>query len=1044
MHGSISRPELNQQPCEPMRIDEAATPPGSDPLTSALAAGKTPSPGMIAHAPEKGTSRPWVAVTCLAGVLAGLALIVGLSERTQLINNIPLDKPPEVLAKRAREITRKVGYTDPPMDTWYGFAFDDSWERYVQIHDTSASRWESLKTAEMPVVGFRYRQSPRLLFSLNELEVSFDDPPQTVSGMTATILDGEGHLLTYFRVPPQIEESQTSSTPPPDWTELFAGAGLNRAEFRAIEPRWTPPYYSDARAAWEGLIPGKSRIPVRIEAAAYRGKPIYFEIIHPNSTTYRQVESQFPARKLRVFVLIGCFVVILSGGIVLATRNMGTGRGDRNGALRLAVFVFVVTLLEKILANHHVGSVGEFKVLAQDRSVGLSFASLGGLLYFVAEPFARVRWPRHLISWSQLVAGNPRDTLVGRDLLIGCLFGVTLTLTQYWRTLAPVWLGRPPAFPSGGLASFAGLTEPIERVLLACDKALLLGTGLFLFVMLLSLILRRDWLAATAGWLLITAGYLLAYELWTDVFFAGLASALLIFCLMRFGLLSQVFLFFTYEITYKELSITWHLTAWYAHGTILMLIVLVCLALYGFRTSLGEQTAMSSRPSGFHSEHPIAKYCRDFSAEHQFLLQLLGRRDSAQDALLRRHATQIDWVRLFTITPPDLYAYLGYKLAELGLEGQCPALLWKRTLNYRRLTAAQWLRFRFELHRLVEAFTRHNVDFLLLKGGVLAFVAYPDYSLRPMSDIDLLVRPESLEEALELIYAAGFRCPERFKFANPVGLTGAARSRCARQCEISVPLQKPGTRSLIEVHTQLETAAPWFPVSTCRMWESAEEADVDGLRVRSLEKHEFLFHLVLHLARAHLFDQGLRPLLDVHLWVELHRDRLDWEWFACETLRRGYGDWVHLALKIVRDTFKTPIPVSFFDRVPPPPEFERLQHLACEQIWAERRADYKVPALLFLALSQPSAKRAILLLLRRVWPSRRGVGVPTVPPVETLRGGGLALSLRRAVTDVRVKMPKYFRAWRNGSLSWSSLQRTTRLAKGCTEIEQILINRVRV
>ncbi|MGB7848165.1 MAG: nucleotidyltransferase family protein [Candidatus Acidiferrum sp.] len=449
-------------------------------------------------------------------------------------------------------------------------------------------------------------------------------------------------------------------------------------------------------------------------------------------------------------------------------------------------------------------------------------------------------------------------------------------------------------------------------------------------------------------------------------------------------------------------------------------------------------------PSGLPSEHPVAKHSCDFSAEREFLLQLLGQRDSPQDEVLRWQAAQIDWVRLLTIIPPDLYAYVGYKLARLGLEGQCPTSLWEQTLNHRRLTAVQWLRHRFELHHLVEAFSKHNVDFLLLKGPVLAFAAYPHHSLRPMSDIDLLVRPEDLDKALELTFAAGFRCPERYKFANPVGLAEPARSRRTSQFENSLPLQKPGTGSNIEVHTQLEMAAPWFPVNTARVWEGAEEIEVDGLRVHTLEKHEFLFHLVMHLARHHIFELGLRPLLDVHLWVALHRDRLDWDWIASETIRRGYGDWVHLTLKIVCDSFHTPIPLSFFDRVPPPPEFERLQHLAYEQIWAERRVGHRVPTLLALALSQPSARRAVLLILRRVLPNRQGSNLATVPSLETLRGGGLILSLRRAVNDIRVKLPMYFRAWRNGSLSWRNLQRATRLAKGSLEIEQILINRVRV
>jgi hypothetical protein len=443
-------------------------------------------------------------------------------------------------------------------------------------------------------------------------------------------------------------------------------------------------------------------------------------------------------------------------------------------------------------------------------------------------------------------------------------------------------------------------------------------------------------------------------------------------------------------------------------------------------------------PSYLHSAHPVAKYYSDFSREHEFLLWLLGHRDSVQDVMLRRQSPQIEWVRLFKITPPDLYAFVGHKLAQLGLEGQCPAFLWEQTVNHRRLIAAQWLRYRHELRRLIESFSRHNVDVLVLKGAVIAFAAYPDHSLRPMSDIDLLVHPESLDKALQLTDAAGFTCPERYKLAHPGRFESPARSRCPGQSEISLPLQKSGTLTLIEVHTQLEMASPWFPVDTSRLWESAEKTQVDGLWVRSLEKHEFLFHLVLHLARSHLFDQGLRPLLDVHLWVELHKHRMDWEWFAFETLNRGYGDWVHLTLKVVRDLFKTSIPTSFFDRISPPPEFERLQQLAHEQIWAERRLDRRVPGFLALALSQPSAKTAFLLILNRVWPSRRGVNFEAVPPVEPLKDGGLVVGFRRSVTDWRERLPRYFRAWREGILSWSNIQRAMRLTRGSVEIAEIL------
>jgi hypothetical protein len=433
--------------------------------------------------------------------------------------------------------------------------------------------------------------------------------------------------------------------------------------------------------------------------------------------------------------------------------------------------------------------------------------------------------------------------------------------------------------------------------------------------------------------------------------------------------------------------------------------------------------------------HRVATYYEDFSSEHEFLLELFGDAHQEQSRKLQSEAAQIDWNHLFAITPPDLYGYLGYKLTEVGLQNHCPRLLLEETLNARRGAAAQWLRFRFELRRLAAEFARHNTEFLLLKGAVLAFLAYPDSSLRPVFDIDILVQSGGLSRALECIYAAGFECPERYEYAHPASLTESA----VPGEEISFPLEKEGTRALLEVHTQLESTEPWFPVAIAQVWECAEEADLDGVRARIPEQHEFLFHLILHLARGHLFAFGLRPLLDVHLWVELRGRRLDWERIASESVHRGYGDWVYLTLKMVRDMFGTPIPQRFFDSVPPPVECDRLQRLAYEQVWADRRAYYQVPVRLALALSQPSWLKAVLLFVRRLQPNSRRIRRPTIPPLPGRSEGGFATGFRRAMTDLNVKAPQYFRVWRNGGLVWSNLRQAARLVKGRNAIKHILL-----
>ena len=52
-----------------------------------------------------------------------------------------------------------------------------------------------------------------------------------------------------------------------------------------------------------------------------------------------------------------------------------------------------------------------------------------------------------MISWNRLLAGRFRDPMVGRDLLIGGLFGVFLTLMLQLGVVLPPFFGRPSPMP---------------------------------------------------------------------------------------------------------------------------------------------------------------------------------------------------------------------------------------------------------------------------------------------------------------------------------------------------------------------------------------------------------------------------------------------------------------------------------------------------------------------------------------------------------------------------------------------------------------------
>src|SRR5262249_8707323 len=163
-----------------------------------------------------------------------------------------------------------------------GYLVDADYVRY-RLDDPSPTRWAGLASGDPPVLQFWYRESPQPLASTHRSgRVSSTNPPLFVSGMVGVRLAPNGRRTAFYRVPPQLGEAVPAGPPgAPDWRRLFVEAGLDLARFRPVEPQWTPPLYCDARAAWEGFYGEGQDLKVRIETAAYRGEPVWFQVVAP-------------------------------------------------------------------------------------------------------------------------------------------------------------------------------------------------------------------------------------------------------------------------------------------------------------------------------------------------------------------------------------------------------------------------------------------------------------------------------------------------------------------------------------------------------------------------------------------------------------------------------------------------------------------------------------------------------------------------------------------------------------------------------------------
>ena len=583
--------EPRNRPASALQV--AAALPGGDPLQAALAAGETPSPAMVAAAPAAGVLRPLVALSMFVAFISILALLCYFSKDVALYRMVPLEKSPEVLQERAREITKQLGYTEQPLDSAYGMGRDFAYLRYVAEHDSSLSRWDKLRSGQPAPLFFWYRQSPRYLQAFGGRDISLNEPSQSVTGMTSLKLDTRGRLLSFDGVPPQRDEAPPEAAQPaPDWSALFAAAGFNPASFQPAASTWIPPHAYDTRAAWDGVYSEQPQLKVHIEAASYRGRPVYFEIINSWDQPLRQVERTRVTR-VRIFeiVILCVFVVVMAGGVLLARRSLRLGLGDRRGAFRVGFFLFAALLLMWLFDGHHEPTFEEIFSFLGYVQWALFMAGFVWLLYIALEPFVRRRWPERTISWNRLLAGEFRDPLVGRDILIGAVFGALLILNNYLAALLPGWLGLPPAIPFIDTGTkLLGLRYFVSGLTGLIFASFFIGFILLFVMLLLLIILRKSWLAALVAWLIMSAVLALAFSENGSVsmIFGPTGAALYVVLLYRYGLLALLSSLFFFHL-WVFFPITTEFSAWYAGDFVLALIMLVGLAAYGFYTSLGGQ-----------------------------------------------------------------------------------------------------------------------------------------------------------------------------------------------------------------------------------------------------------------------------------------------------------------------------------------------------------------------------------------------------------------------------------------------------------------------
>ena len=211
------------------------------------------------------------------------------------------------------------------------------------------------------------------------------------------------------------------------------------------------------------------------------------------------------------------------------------------------------------------------------------------------------------------------------------------------------------------------------------------------------------------------------------------------------------------------------------------------------------------------------------------------------------------------------------------------------------------------LCELLEDLRGAGIASIVLDEAALAVSVHEDLALRPVRDLDLLVREVDVAAAEEVLRARGYEPDGGFR---PEG-------RISKRHQAG-PFVSPEGFAAVQLRWRAAPAAMPVAVRVAGFWDRAVPADVGGVPGRVLAPDDLVFTLALHLAGSDGFVGKLGDLSDIALALRRHQEHLDWGRF-CDTAHwSGAASHAYYALWLTRALLDARIPAAVFDHLERP------------------------------------------------------------------------------------------------------------------------------
>jgi hypothetical protein len=256
-----------------------------------------------------------------------------------------------------------------------------------------------------------------------------------------------------------------------------------------------------------------------------------------------------------------------------------------------------------------------------------------------------------------------------------------------------------------------------------------------------------------------------------------------------------------------------------------------------------------------------------------------------------------------------LMPLLSHHLMSPELIGFVPDTIALRLQSIHYQSLARNMLLQDELGRILSAFNKEGIPVVILKGSALLDTVYPDISLRPMSDLDILVHPEDLRRAEALVLGLEY-----------IYLTKQADAFADREYHHLPNLGHRKKGIFLEVHRHIVDAGDAFYFDISGFWARARPVRKANAEALAFSPEDLLIHLSVKflLDRRYLSSAAVGQLCDISEISKHYSDSLDWDLVVKISRENGFAAGLYSVLYACQRILGTPVPAAVLHGIRPP------------------------------------------------------------------------------------------------------------------------------